>query len=113
MTPPPVSAGLRLLSSRCPFRLLLALGLCLSAVGVGAADLPPDCVQIDSGILQGANDAPTGVRSFKGIPFAAPPVGDLRWKEPQSVAPWEGPRPALKFGPRAMQRPIFSDMPPP
>ena len=36
---------------------------------------------------------------FKGIPFAAPPVGELRWKAPQPVIPWEGVRDADKFGP--------------
>ena len=51
-----------------------------------------------------------GVRSFKGIPFAAPPVGDLRWKEPQPVANWTGIKKADHFGPRAMQAPIFGDM---
>ena len=51
-----------------------------------------------------------GVRVFEGIPFAAPPVGDLRWREPRPVAPWEGVRKAVEFGPRAMQGAIYSDM---
>ena len=40
----------------------------------------------------------SGVRAFKGIPFGAPPVGELRWKEPQPVAKWEGVRKAEQFG---------------
>ncbi|TKK71771.1 carboxylesterase family protein [Ilyomonas limi] len=52
----------------------------------------------------------SGVRSFKGIPFAAPPIGDLRWKEPQPVKNWDGVRQTKQFGPRAMQAPIFGDM---
>ena len=40
----------------------------------------------------------SGVRAFKGIPFAAPPVGPLRWKEPQPAAKWEGVRKAEQFG---------------
>ncbi len=44
-----------------------------------------------------------GVRVFRGIPFAEPPVGELRWKPPQPVKPWEGVRKADKFGPPPMQ----------
>ena len=47
---------------------------------------------------------------FKGIPFAAPPVGDLRWNPPQPVKNWDGVREATQFGPRCMQRRIFGDM---
>lgn len=61
-----------------------------------------------NGILEGINDS--GILTFKGIPFAAPPVGDLRWKEPQPVINWEGVRKANKFGLRAMQLPVFGDM---
>src|ERR1700712_2794555 len=61
-----------------------------------------------NGTLEGTNDS--GIHAFKGIPFAQPPIGDLRWKEPQPVKNWEGVRKADKFGPRAMQRPLFSDM---
>lgn len=61
-----------------------------------------------NGTLEGTNLS--GIRIFKGVPFAKPPVGDLRWKEPQPVQNWSGVRKADKFGPRAMQRPVFSDM---
>ncbi len=65
-------------------------------------------VKIDNGTLEGTSSV--GIRSFKGIPFAAPPVGQLRWKQPQPVKNWEGVRKADRFGPRAMQRALFSDM---
>src|SRR5688500_3064684 len=62
-----------------------------------------------NGSLQGTTEK-SGVRSFKGIPFAAPPVGEFRWREPQPVKKWDGVRKADAFGPRAMQKPIFGDM---
>lgn len=65
-------------------------------------------VKTANGILEGTFES--GIRIFKGVPFAQPPVGELRWKEPQPVKSWTGVRKADKFGPRAMQRPLFSDM---
>ncbi len=65
-------------------------------------------VKISNGTLEGINES--GILTFKGIPFAAPPVGNLRWKEPQPVKNWQGTRKADKFGPRAMQRAVFGDM---
>lgn len=70
--------------------------------------LAQERVTIANGILEGTSNA--GIRVFKGIPFAAPPVGDLRWRPPQPPGNWSGVRKADKFGPRAMQRPIFGDM---
>lgn len=65
-------------------------------------------VKTTNGILEGVEES--GIRSFKGVPFAAAPIGDLRWKEPQPAKNWEGVRKANKFGPRAMQRALFGDM---
>ena len=65
---------------------------------------------IPDGTLEGAVSADGQVRAFKGIPFAAPPVGPLRWKAPQPVVPWSGVRKATEYGPRAMQGRVFSDM---
>lgn len=67
-------------------------------------------VKIANGTLEGIADKSSGVRSFKGLPFSAPPVGDARWKPPQPVKNWPGVRKADQFGPRCMQRPIFGDM---
>ncbi|NCI46220.1 carboxylesterase/lipase family protein [Sediminibacterium soli] len=66
-------------------------------------------VRIANGLLEGGMEK-SGIRSFKGIPFAQPPVGDLRWKEPQPVANWQGVRKADHFGNNPMQKPIFGDM---
>jgi para-nitrobenzyl esterase len=66
-------------------------------------------IKTANGIVEGTTEK-SGIRSFKGVPFAQPPVGELRWKEPQQLKNWQGVRKADKFGPRAMQRPIFGDM---
>jgi para-nitrobenzyl esterase len=50
------------------------------------------------------------IRTFLGIPYAAPPVGDLRWKPPAPAPKWSGVRPATSFGSRCMQARIYSDM---
>lgn len=65
-------------------------------------------VKTANGIVEGVNSS--GVKIFKGIPFAAPPVGELRWKAPQPAKNWEGVRKADMFGPNAMQNNVFGDM---
>jgi len=66
-------------------------------------------VRIADGLVRGII-VPSGVREFRGIPFAAAPVGRLRWNAPQPAAGWKGVLSATRFGPRCMQLPIFSDM---
>ncbi len=66
-------------------------------------------VRIANGLIEGVTET-SGIRSFKGIPFAQPPVGDLRWKEPQAVANWSGVRKTDRFGNNPMQKPVFGDM---
>ncbi|HEV7350732.1 carboxylesterase/lipase family protein [Telluribacter sp.] len=65
-------------------------------------------VKVAQGTLEGVDES--GVYTFKGIPFAQPPVGELRWKAPQPPKTWQGVRKAEKFGPRPMQRSVFGDM---
>lgn len=61
-----------------------------------AADAPRDLVRVHTGQLKGSVDG--DVVAFKGVPFAAPPVGDLRWRPPQPAAAWSGVRAADQFG---------------
>lgn len=89
--------------------LTLSLLAVQTTVAVLAQTSTAPRAKIANGTLEGTLEA-SGVRSFKGIPFAAPPVGDLRWKEPQRVKNWTDVRKATKFGPRAMQRAVFGDM---
>ena len=81
--------------------LLAALAICLGAI------LPPafgaDQVKTANGVVESTTPPAAGVRSFKGIPFAAPPVGDLRWREPQPVKNWTGARNADQFAAHCMQ----------
>ncbi len=88
---------------------LTVLGLCFLTTNVqwSVAQAPPagvaatTAVRVVSGELQGLVD--DGVISYKGIPFAAPPVGDLRWRPPQPAARWTGVRQATEFGADCMQ----------
>jgi para-nitrobenzyl esterase len=85
--------------------LVLALALALLAPAPAFAQTAPTndptLVQIDSGLLQGVST--DGVISFKGIPFAQPPIGPLRWRVPRPPKPWEGVREAKTFGPDPLQ----------
>ena len=65
-------------------------------------------VKTAEGILEGKDLS--GITVFKGVPFAAPPVGNLRWKAPQPVEKWEGVRKATEYGPNPMQEALFGDM---
>ncbi|MDP3823118.1 MAG: carboxylesterase family protein [Burkholderiales bacterium] len=74
--------------------------------GARAAGPMDALVATQAGPVQGRAEA--GLLTFKGIPYAAPPVGDLRWRAPQSAAPWQGTRPALERGPSCIQKPSLS-----
>ncbi len=83
--------------NRLPVLLILAFG----SFVVQAAAAAPTLVRIDSGPLEG--ELAGDVVRFKGIPFAAPPVGPLRWRAPQPVAGWTASRPATTFGNACLQ----------
>ena len=57
----------------------------------------PVQVKVAEGTLEGIDES--GIKAFKGVPFAAPPVGELRWKAPQPAGKWHGVRQAKEFGP--------------
>ncbi|HUT34547.1 MAG TPA: carboxylesterase/lipase family protein [Planctomycetota bacterium] len=76
----------------------LWIGLSVVAAALAARGAPQ--IQLDSGLIAGASLGEKGdVHAYKGIPFAAPPVGDLRWRPPQAPKPWEGVRACTAFGP--------------
>jgi para-nitrobenzyl esterase len=91
------------------------LALALAPVSLAAIKDP---VRVEQGLLSGAAGTNPEVRVYKGIPFAAPPVGDLRWKPPQAPASWQGVRQAAEFGHPCMQLPYpetsiyYSKLPP-
>jgi para-nitrobenzyl esterase len=85
-----------------PVALLVMAGSVL-AITAGIRAAVPDPVRLDSGLLSGTTGASGDVRIFRGVPYAAPPVGALRWKAPQPVARWEGVRTANEYGARCMQ----------
>lgn len=64
---------------------------------------------VESGSLQGQASAEGDVSTFLGVPYAAPPTGDLRWKAPRRVAAWDGLRDATRFAPAARQSPLPAD----
>jgi para-nitrobenzyl esterase len=86
------------------FRMrFLSPAIVIYAVAVLPA-IAADRVKTSNGIVESTSEPKDGVRTFKGIPFAQPPVGDLRWREPQPVKNWTGAHNADQFGPRCMQR---------
>jgi para-nitrobenzyl esterase len=90
-----------------------AAALIGAAAGASAVEAPAPAsttVTVDTGKLRG--QAQGEVVSFKGIPFAKPPVGDLRWRPPQPVGKWQGVRDATSFGADCMQLPFPSDAAP-
>jgi len=82
----------------------------MAALGIAFCAGPADEVHVAGGVVEGITGKTSGVRVFLGIPFAAPPAGDLRWKAPQPVTAWSGVRKADHFGARCMQGNVFGDM---
>ena len=92
-------------------RSLVKAGIIAAAgLAITAAAAEPR-VKVAGGALTGTvipGDQP--VEAFLGVPYAAPPVGPLRWKSPQPAARWRGLRTATAFGARCMQQSVFADM---
>ena len=84
--------------------------LTLAALAISIATSAQDAVSVKTsyGILEGLDIS--GIKTFKGVPFAAPPTGDNRWREPQPLQPWQGIRECHDYAPDPMQEPIFGDM---
>jgi para-nitrobenzyl esterase len=90
------------------YSLALLTSLTMSSASADGTSSDSPTVQTSNGFVEGALE--DDLRVFKGIPFAQPPVGKLRWREPQPPKNWRGKRQAKKFAAKCMQRALFSDM---
>lgn len=94
-------------------KIKVAAGICLTFAAIFPVSMLAaikDPVKTKDGLVSGFT-LPSGVRAFEGIPFAAPPLGELRWRMPQPVTPWQGVRKAEKFGNVCVQRPAPKRVP--
>lgn len=91
--------------------LCLTLFLLISLTGARMTSKKPVYIRVKTanGIVEGTTE-PSGIHTFKGIPYAAPPVGDFRWKPPQPVSNWVGVYRADRFTAQCMQQRVFGDM---
>src|SRR6476646_1672943 len=91
----------------------LVCGLALTALILGFSGpvaAESLTVKTEQGRVHGKTINDGKVKAFLGLPYAAPPVGDLRWKAPKPAAKWSGERDATKFGARCAQNAVFPDM---
>ena len=94
-------------------KLLLAIFTLLFTHHLFAQSLSfafPVQTKTTEGIIEGNYNTQTGIQTYFGVPFAKPPIGDLRWKDPQPQEPWKGIKETKNFGPRPMQNMVFGDM---
>ena len=90
---------------------LIVMGL-LTGIGAIAQNENAFTVQtkVENGIIEGNYNTHTGIQTYFGVPFAKPPVGELRWKAPQPLDNWDVIKETKDFGPRPMQTMVFGDM---
>lgn len=93
-----------------PFSLRRALPFAVLFVASSAFAAIPLQVKTDKGVVEGEATSDGKVMAFKGIPYAAPPVGSLRWAPPAPAEPWSGVRSAHDFGYHCVQSAIYNDM---
>jgi para-nitrobenzyl esterase len=91
----------------CLTFLMGLLVLCANAQSINLMSVQK---HLELGNIEGNFDTKTGIQTYFGIPFAQPPVGNLRWKAPQPLAPWKGLKVTKKFAPRPIQAIVFGDM---
>jgi para-nitrobenzyl esterase len=92
-------------------KLVCVLTMAVFAFGLSAVSYADSLtVKTADGKVQGKTINDGKVKAFLGLPYAAPPVGDLRWKAPEPVAKWKGERDGTTFGPHCAQGRVFDDM---
>lgn len=93
-------------------KTLFLLGVSILSLQLSAQKNNSFSIQtkIENGIIEGMYDTKTNLQVYLGIPFAKPPVGELRWKAPQPLDNWEGVKETKVFAPRPVQEVIWGDM---
>jgi para-nitrobenzyl esterase len=81
--------------------IIFSIAIAVTFVMTGWSALPQEQVKVEQGIVEGTVE--DGLRVFKGIPFAAPPIGDLRWKAPQPAEKWTGVKRTTGYAPASIQ----------
>lgn len=79
--------------------------LCFSLLPIGASCLDVPILTVEGGRICGCISNSKGVAVYRGIPYAAPPLGPLRWKKPQPVVSWDTIRDCTHFAPASIQAP--------
>jgi para-nitrobenzyl esterase len=91
------------------FLLTVSLSALISSTSITQAQ-SSSSLEVETKLGKVAGKQEGDIRAFLGIPYAAPPVGALRWREPMPAAKWKGVRQATNLGPHCMQAPFFEDM---
>ena len=99
--------GMRLV---CGLAIIGSMSMGLALVLPAAAQAESLTVKTEQGKVHGKTINDGKVKAFLGLPYAAPPVGDMRWKAPAPPAKWTGERDATKYGAHCAQNPVFADM---
>lgn len=93
-----------------PFLYFILFILSFGSVLAQGNDHFPVQTTIKNGVIEGNYDTRSGIQKYFGIPFAKPPIGELRWKAPQPLDNWLGMKETKEFGPRPVQKLIWGDM---
>jgi para-nitrobenzyl esterase len=90
------------MSQHAAWKVVLTFSLAMTATMTVAMTAFADPVHVEGGAIVGAKSSDGAVRIYRGIPFAAPPTGDLRWRAPKALKPWNGELHADQFKPICM-----------
>ncbi|MEL7159152.1 MAG: carboxylesterase family protein [Bacteroidota bacterium] len=90
--------------------LFLLFSLAWLTLNAQSTDAFPVRTTVAEGTIEGNYNTKTGIQTYLGVPFAQPPVGDLRWQPPQPAKPWSGVKETKQFSARPIQKFIFGDM---
>jgi para-nitrobenzyl esterase len=101
---------MKMINSGFCFFLVSIMMICKSIVSAQTDNNFPVQVKIENGVIEGSYDTKSSLQLYLGVPFAKPPVGNLRWKAPQPLDNWSDVKMTKAFGPRAVQPIVWGDM---